>query len=408
MRVRIFELRLLAAVLTGLWTIAAAIVLLGYRPGGPIDGVVGLASLLPIAVSLLGLLWPPAARGDRAFAAVAWLGLGAVLLLIPSILGVMAQLLARGAQTLLPSWEAVYPWVLALLATSLFGGLGVARRVLGSTAMRRRRLELGLLIAIVATSLSGSLFAAAAIGNDLALRDRPAISSRFGPTTGAPEPPPCTAQLGVGPAAVLVLTLRGEVDGRATGTIEIRGVRSGVDVSWVAEVGTEVVSGQFALIRIEGTTWTRMPRGPWRIADVAAAQPSGNGETAPFPPATRPALDREVLVTALSPAYRSAAEDRGLEFIEGARSRHCRVALDGRTFEAAFPAVGWLATYEDLHRWRGALDYWIFLDGQIGQVAAVVNGEAQSLGRAGLQANIYATLTATDRERPVTIEAPRT
>src|SRR3982751_883611 len=130
MRVRTFGLRLLAAVLTTLWTIAGAIVLLGYRPGGPIDGVVGLAALLPIAVSLLGLLWPPAARGDRAFAAVAWLGLGAILLLIPSIGGVLNQLVARGPQTLLPSWEAAYPWILALLATSLFGGLGVARRVL--------------------------------------------------------------------------------------------------------------------------------------------------------------------------------------------------------------------------------------------------------------------------------------
>lgn len=409
MRVRIFELRLLAAVLTGLWTIAAAIVLLGYRPGGPIDGLVGLACLLPIAVSLLGLLWPPAARGDRAFAAVAWLGLGAVLLLIPSIGGVLAQLLARGAQTLLPSWEAVYPWVLALLATSLFGGLGVARRVLGSTAMRRRRLELGVLIAIVATSLSGSVFAAAAIGNDLALRDRPALSSRFGPTAGAPEPPTCTAPVAVGPAAVLVLTLRGEVDGRSTGTIDVRGVRNGLDVSWVAEVATEALTGQFALIRLDGTTWTRMPGSQWRLADVAAAtQPGESGEAAPFPPAANPTLDREVLATALSVGYRSAAEERGLEFIEGARSRHCRVALDGRTFQAAFPAVGWMATHEDLHRWRGALDYWIFLDGQIGQVEAVVNGEAQSLGRTGLQANIYATLTATNRERPVTIEAPQT
>ena len=92
MRVRMFGLRLLAAVLTGLWTFAAAIVLLGYRPGGPIDGLVGLAALLPIAVSLLGLLWPPAARGDRAFAAMAWLGLGAVLLLMPSIGLVLTQL----------------------------------------------------------------------------------------------------------------------------------------------------------------------------------------------------------------------------------------------------------------------------------------------------------------------------
>src|SRR5262245_9804179 len=101
---------------------------------------------LPIAVSLLGLLWPPVARGDRAFAAVAWLGLGAALLLVPSIAGVTAQLFARGPQTLLPSPEAAYPWVVALAATGLFGGLGVARTLLGSAALRGRRLGLGIVI----------------------------------------------------------------------------------------------------------------------------------------------------------------------------------------------------------------------------------------------------------------------
>src|SRR3990172_8701397 len=155
MRVRMFGLRLLAGVLTALWTIAGVVVLLGYRPGGPIDGVVGLVALLPIAISLLGLFWPPATRGDRAYAAVIWLGLLAALLLIPSINGVLAQVVARGPQTLLPSLEAAYSWVLALAAPSLFGGLGVARKVLGSTAMRRRRLGLGLLIALFATALSG-------------------------------------------------------------------------------------------------------------------------------------------------------------------------------------------------------------------------------------------------------------
>jgi hypothetical protein len=166
-----FGLRLLAAGLTALWTLAAAIVLLGYRPGGPIDGIVGLTAALPIAVSLLGLLWPPAARGDRAFAAVTWLGLGAALLLVPSIGGVLNQLLARGPQTLLPSWEAVYPWILALVATSLFGGLGVARRMLTGASMRRRRIQLGVLVALLATTVTGSMFAAAAIANELALRD---------------------------------------------------------------------------------------------------------------------------------------------------------------------------------------------------------------------------------------------
>src|SRR5437016_551069 len=119
MRVRMFGLRVLAAVLSGLWTIAAALVLLGYRPGGPIDGLV------------------------------------------------------------------------------------VAGPVSGGPALRRRRLELGLVVAVAATVLSGSAFAAAAIANDFALRDRAAISSRFGPTTGSADPPACTTAVVPSPAATL-------------------------------------------------------------------------------------------------------------------------------------------------------------------------------------------------------------
>jgi len=369
--------------------------------------MVGLAALLPMAISLLGLLWPPAARGDRAFAAVTWLGLVAVLLLIPSIGGVVTQLLAGGPQTLLPSWEAVYPWILALLATALFGGLGVARRILGGTAMRRRRLELGIVVAVIGTVLTGSVFAAAAVGNELALRDMPAISSRFGPTVVRTEPPRCTDPVSAGSSATVVIRLRGDADGRPTGTVDLRGVRNGTNVSWTADVATEVAIGQFALVRLDDNTWVRGPRQDWRTLVGAPTADDQAVSGVPFPALSRPGLDREVLDTALTPGYRSAAEDRGLEFVEGARARHCRVALDGRAFPAAFPAAAWMSSQQDLHRWRGALDYWIFLDGQVGQVTAVVNGEAQGLGRAGLQGNLYATMTATDRGRTVTIEAPQ-
>ena len=82
MRVRIFELRLIAAGLTALWTIVAALVLLGYRPGGPIDIVVGLAAVPPVVIAAASLVWPPAARDDRVFAVTVWIGLLVGLLLI--------------------------------------------------------------------------------------------------------------------------------------------------------------------------------------------------------------------------------------------------------------------------------------------------------------------------------------
>ncbi len=54
MRVRAFELRLIAVALVVCWSVAAALVLLAYRPGGPLDLVVGLLALTPIAIALAG------------------------------------------------------------------------------------------------------------------------------------------------------------------------------------------------------------------------------------------------------------------------------------------------------------------------------------------------------------------
>jgi hypothetical protein len=392
MRVRLFELRLLAVTLTGLWTIAAGLVLLGYRPGGPIDLLVGVAATLPIAISVAAVIWPPAVRSSRGFAGVACIGLGAALLLVPSIGGILGQLVARGPQTLLPSLEAAYPWVLALAATSVFAGLGIARAILGQTSMRRRRLELGLVLAVVFTLLSGTLFAGAAIANELALRNLPATTSRFGPTIADDEPPQCGDPIAVASSAQLQIDLTSDVDGHQIGSVEIHGTRSGQDVRQLDQVATDQAQGQYGFARIGERAWTKQPGGQWRTDPEAM----GSG----------PVLDELVLETALLPDNRTAAEERGIEFVEGARARHCRIAVDGPRFAAAFPDVSWFGTHLDLHRWRGQVDYWLFLDGELGQVVASVNGEAIGLGRPGLLATIHVTLTATDRDLPTSIDAP--
>ena len=182
MRVRTIELRILAAALAGLWLAAFGLILVGYRPGGPADILVGIAAAGPILIAVAALLWPPVARGDRAFAVIAWLALGAMLLLVPSLGGLLTQLGGRGPQTLLPSLEAAYPWILALVATGVFAGLGIARRRLGDTALRRRRLGMGTVFGLAMVLAAGSAFSTAAIVNELALDNRPAIASRFGPT----------------------------------------------------------------------------------------------------------------------------------------------------------------------------------------------------------------------------------
>ena len=131
MRVRRFELRLIAVALVACWAVAAGLVLLAYRPGGPFDLIVGLLAMTPVAIALASVIWPPVARGDVAFPATVWLGILALLCLVPSIAGVVTQLMSFGSQTLLPSFEAAYPWLLALVATSLFSGFGIARRLEG-------------------------------------------------------------------------------------------------------------------------------------------------------------------------------------------------------------------------------------------------------------------------------------
>jgi hypothetical protein len=392
MRVRAFELRLIAVALVICWSVAAALVLLAYRPGGPFDVVVGLTAMTPIAIAVAGAIWPPVARGNVAFPAIVGLGVLALLCLVPSIAGVVTQLLSFGSRTLLPSLEAIYPWLLALLATSLFSGFGIARRLQGGTAVRRRRLLTGAGIALVATAVSGVMFATVAVANDMALRDTPQDASRFGPTIGDVQPPLCDGALATGSTARLALHLDATVDLRPLGTSDLTGVRVHDDFRWLAYVASSRQLGQYGSARVGDGAWTTAPGSDW----------------AAVPPATvaDAAVDVQALEAALTPGYRATAEDHGVEVIEGARARRCRIAIDGTTFRQAFPEVSWLVGEADLHHWRGQLDYWVFLDGELGQVAGSANGEAGDIVADALSGTIDVRMTATERGRDSVIYPP--
>jgi hypothetical protein len=211
----------------------------------------------PIAIGLTGLVWPPATHGQRAFAGMVWLGLGSLLVLVPSIVDVYDQLVRGGSQTLLPSVEAAYPWALALLGTSLFAGFGIARRALGETAMRRRRLVRGAVVAVVLATGAGSLFTVAAMANELALRDKPTSSSRFGPTDTDREPPVCDATLTTATSARVELSLSGDLDGRSIGSLDLAGDRSGTDFRWLAYAATPSELGLHGEARIGEEAWVR-------------------------------------------------------------------------------------------------------------------------------------------------------
>jgi hypothetical protein len=390
-RVRTFELRLIAVALSAGWTLVAAAVLLAYRPGGPFDLVVVAAAGLPILVALAGLAWPPVARGGTAFAAICWLGLGTLLILVPSIAGVLAQLVARGPQTLLPSAEAAYPWMLALLGTSLFSGLGLARRRLGETALRRRRLVRGTLFGVAATAVVSASFTGAAIGNELALRDRAAPGSRFGPTDPTIEPPTCDEPVRAGTTARVDVRVTGDVDRAPLGSVDVRGVRDGDDYRWLAYVATSRELGQYGAARLGSREWRLDPASGWRT--VASSGPAS-------------ALDVAVLRATIESGTRPAAETIGISFVEGARARQCRVAIDGPSFVAAFPETRRLIGDVDVQYWRGELEYWVFADGELGRAAGAIGGAATGIVEGGIQARVQATMLATDRDRGHPVLAP--
>lgn len=394
MRARRFELRLLGAALVGAWGLAAILVLLAYRPGGPLDVVVGITMLVPLGISISGLIWPPVARGRDTYPLVVALGVGSLLLLLPSIGGVLNQLQALGSQTLMPSLEAAYPWLLALAGTSLFAGFGLARRLDAGTALRPRRLRVGSLVALAFTVVAGTAFAGAAIANELALRDRtnPPAGSRFGPTDLETELPACDDNISAGSTSRLIAHLRGHVDGRPIGSVDLSGARVGTNFRWLAYVATDRELGQYGAASFGGRAWTRSPVGGWATADAQAVREQ--------------TLDLQAVRTALARRSRSTAEDRGIEVIEGARARRCRVAVDGATFRDAFPQIEWLVGDADLSRWRGQLDYWVFVDAGLGQVAGSINGEAGEIQSEALQGTIEVFLTATERGRELLIYPP--
>lgn len=392
MRVRTLELRLIGLVLAGCWIVAAAYVLVGYRPGGPIDVAVGFAALLPAAVAFAGVAWPPVARGDRSFAAMTWLAAASLLVLIPSIADVARQIGGGGAQTLLPSVEAAYPWVLGLLGTCLFAGFGIARRRLGESALKRRRLVRGILVATALAVTSGLVFTAVAMANELALRDRIATFSPFGPTDTEGDPPLCDGPLRIGASARVSDHLDGTIDGRSLGTIELAGERAGSDVRWLAYVASSQQIGLRGAAIVDGAYWIREPYGAWHQVtqyDVGDA-----------------ALDLTAFRAALSPEARAAAQTDGVSIVEGARARQCRIAIDGPTFMAAFPQTAWLVGSANLAHWRGQLAYWVFLDGEVGRLAGSVNGDAADIKPEALQATVRVELSATDRHSDVVVSAP--
>ena len=165
-------------------------------------------------------------------------------------------------------------------------------------------------------------------------------------------------------------------------------------MAWTAQVVRSDLFGQYGAVRIGSSAWAMSPGSSW-----AATNPTViDGQ----------ALDLTVLSGVLSLKNRATAEDHGLEYVEGARARHCRAAIDGSTFAVSFPQVKWLVGDASLATWRGELDFWVFGDAEVGMVSGTVNGDAQGILPHGLQATVRVKMTVVDRDAPVTISPPQT
>jgi hypothetical protein len=117
-------------------------------------------------------------------------------------------------------------------------------------------------------------------------------------------------------------------------------------------------------------------------------------------------LDLAVVEAALAPEQRTAAEDLGLVYVEGARARRCRIAVDGTVFRAAFPQVRWLVGATDLEVWRGDVDYWVFVDGELGRAEGRLGGPGFEIAPGDIRVDLATVLTATNRGDPVTVWPP--
>jgi len=247
-------------------------------------------------------------------------------------------------------------------------------------------------VATVLAVVAGTAFTAVAMANELALRDHPTASSRFGPTTGDVEPPPCDAPVTIGSSARLELHLMADLDGRPIGSVDLAGDRAGTNFRWLAYAASTQELGLHGEARIGSEAWVRQPFSGWRRSELAVVADG--------------TVDVQAFATALGQEVGDTAEFHGVDVIEGARATHCRIAIDGPTFRRAFPAVAWLIGDDELGRWRGELDYWVFADDQLGRMTGSVNGDAGGIRDGALQGTIRVNLSATSRGSDLEIVPP--
>jgi hypothetical protein len=405
-------MRPLALVLTTLWAATALAVAAAYRPGGPLDLVVIVLSFAPVAVAVVGVRWPVEARSHRDRVGLVWLWLGALLLGIPVLYGVASSLIGSGPQSLVPSVEAAYAGGLALLAMAGWSVLGFVHGRLRRRAFAREPSLIAGGLAIVVTAAIGALFALIVLINEATLVPDATSSSRFGPVSADIEPPDCDVPPSLGANAAVSIAARSSLDDEPRGEAHLSGSRRGRDEAWRGEWSGPEGSGELSYLRLGTQAWLRgtgvVPdegESAWRIA---RPDPFGLTGTAGL------TMDGPPFAIVDVPRGRIVAEDLGLELVEGATARHCRSFIDGPTAVDTFLPLRWLLdddeqdVHEQVGRWRGEMDWWVFGDGELGRARVEVSGSRADTTwqDTGVRATLQAELEAVDRDRRPEIAAP--
>ena len=98
------------------------------------------------------------------------------------------------------------------------------------------------------------------------------------------------------------------MDGHPVGWANIVGIRSGTSVRWSADVAADSTLGRHGVLTTASGAWRQGPTGGWVPVDPVTVDDQ--------------TLDLQTALAAFRMETRATAEDRGFEFIEGAKARH--------------------------------------------------------------------------------------
>jgi hypothetical protein len=375
--------RLLAALLTVTWaTLALA---LGVTPGGGSTRLLlAVGALVPALAATAAIVWPVAAGGRRG-RAVAWLGVSALLLAIPYAILTGGPLVAGAAQPIIPSAGVAYAGLLAVLATTVYAAHGwVDARRRGRAGLPGRGHVRATAAGIALTCLVAATGSVALATSDIGLAGVP---------IGCDD-------IRIAPHSRVTIDARAEIDATVIATVSVNGERSGRDERWSGAAGGEAVEDrEFGYTLIGGRAVLRIDDGQWQTAAEQDASTPGH-------------LDSRVASVLAEPDL-PPVEDVGIDLVDGAAARHCRIPIGGPHALRAFLPLGWLLGRAPLDRaaalgvWRGDLDWWIFGDGYLGRATVLIGGHpTDAWVSTGLRGSLRGEMRVVERDVPRTVDEP--